>query len=116
MIGIASFPVGGGIDGVHIDRFRGGSQCPYVVRRIRRADNGPSRKAWQWALAHRAGDGPLPSGSEMARQAGGSGRQAYTHFFDTVTWLAPTAAHLALLNEPVPAGFAKISEQQLAQQ
>jgi len=33
-----------------------------------------------------------------------------------VTWLAPTAAHLALLNEPVPAGFAKISEQQLAQQ
>jgi hypothetical protein len=57
----------------------------------------------------------LPKMSPSA-QAGGSGRQAYTHFFDTVTWQAPTAANLALLNEPVPAGFTKISEQQLAQQ
>ena len=28
------------------------------------------RQAWQWALAHRAGDGSLPSGSEIARQYG----------------------------------------------
>jgi hypothetical protein len=57
----------------------------------------------------------LPKMSPSA-QAGGSGGQAYTHLFATVTWLAPTAANLALLNEPVPAGFTKISEQQLAQQ
>jgi hypothetical protein len=28
------------------------------------------RQAWQWALAHRAGDGSLPSGREIARQYG----------------------------------------------
>ena len=28
------------------------------------------RQAWHWALAHRAGDGSLPSGSEIARQYG----------------------------------------------
>ena len=28
------------------------------------------RQAWEWALAHRAGDGSLPSGREIARQYG----------------------------------------------
>jgi hypothetical protein len=28
------------------------------------------REAWQWALAHRAGDGSLPSGQAIARQYG----------------------------------------------
>jgi hypothetical protein len=28
------------------------------------------QQAWQWALAHRAGDGSLPSGRQIARQYG----------------------------------------------
>lgn len=46
----------------------------------------------------------------------GPGSQGYTGFFDTVTWLAPTAANLALLSEPVPADFRQVSENQMAQQ
>jgi len=41
----------------------------------RRAGRGEASRelhlqAWRWALAHRAGDGSLPSGSEIARQYG----------------------------------------------
>jgi Protein of unknown function (DUF2637) len=34
------------------------------------ASGGLRWQAWQWALAHRAGDGSLPSGREIARQYG----------------------------------------------
>lgn len=36
----------------------------------RRSGSDLQRRAWQWALAHRAGDGHLPSGSAIARAHG----------------------------------------------
>jgi Protein of unknown function (DUF2637) len=60
----------------------GGEAVPHPRRRSSGSDHGHGRsgqavtgrdlqqQAWRWALAHRTGDGSLPSGLEIARQHG----------------------------------------------
>jgi hypothetical protein len=71
--------------------------CPGTVM----GSTAPNGGAMCWTL----GSSPVTEGEadHLARfgQAGRSGGRACTHLFDTVTWLAPTAANLALLNELV---------------
>jgi hypothetical protein len=47
---------------------------PRTTERVRAGRGGAGRElqqeAWRWALAHRAGDGALPSGGEIARHDG----------------------------------------------
>jgi len=52
-------------------------QQPSALSRDGERSGGPGgasrdlrRQAWQWALAHRSGDGSLPSGREIAGQYG----------------------------------------------
>jgi hypothetical protein len=87
-------------------RQRAGGPGPRGEGSVGRAGAGRDlqRQAWQWALAHRAGDGSLPSGREIARRYDRHER------WGRLVKCAGVAGELAAAAEPSESGLRLIGQ------